>query len=475
MPGVNDLALMSHLMRRAGFGAGREELEARAAKGYAATVEELLHPEQQPPFDDDLAYRYIPYFRTGTGIQGYQCYWMHRMISTKRPLEEKMALFWHSVFATGFSKVENAPQMNRQLQMLRQYGMGNFRTLLVEMSRDPAMIFWLDNCENHKGAPNENWGRELLELFTMGVGMDGQANYSEDDVKVAARAFTGWTMTTGLPRYPYGEHFNTFEYRPGDHDDDEKTFLGEQGRFNGEDVVDIICKQPATARFISRHLYNFFVADEPQVPAWQNTPPRDPAAIRILEQAYFDSHYDIRAMLWALFSSEFFKASNVRYAKVKSPAELVAGVMRLAGDYTSAKPYIHTISASCNYMGQELLNPPTVEGWHTGKEWIDSGALVERVNFAADQVGDLAKPGVRRMAERLAAWGPALTAAHLVDRCLELIGPVRVPPSRRAELITYVEHGGPVRCGNQAERQAFDQRVARLLQLIVAAPEFQLN
>ncbi|MBM3943058.1 MAG: DUF1800 domain-containing protein [SAR202 cluster bacterium] len=475
MASRNEMELLAHLMRRAGFGANRDQLETYLAQGYASTVEELLHPEQQPPFDDDLIYRYIPYFRTGTGVQGYQCYWIYRMISTKRPLEEKMALFWHSVFATGFSKVDNAPQMNRQIQMLRKYGMGSFRTLLVELARDPAMIFWLDNNTNHKDAPNENWGRELLELFTMGVGMDGQPNYSEEDVKVAARAFTGWTMITGLPRYPYGEHFNTFEYQPDDHDDSEKTFLGETGRWNGEDVVDIICKQPATARFISRHLYNFFVADEPQVPAWQNTPPRDPAAIAALEQAYFESNYDIRAMLRALLNSDFFKAESVRYAKVKSPAELVAGVMRLSGDFTSPKPYIHPIAAACNYMGQEILNPPTVEGWHTGKEWIDSGALVERVNFASDQVGDPSKPGVQRIAERLAAWGPTLTPTALVDRCLDLAGPVRIPESRRAELIEHVAHGGPIRCGTAEDRKLFDQRVARLLQLIVAVPEFQLT
>ena len=471
MASIHELDQMSHLMRRAGFGLDRDQLEAYAAKGYEAVVEELLHPEAQPDFDDDLVYRYFPYFRIGTAISSQQSHWMLRLISTKRPLEEKMSLFWHHVFATGFSKVENAPDMDRQLQMFRREGMGDFRTLLFKVSQDPAMIYWLDNCENHKGAPNENFGRELLELFTMGVGMDGAANYTEDDVKECARAFTGWTIAPIIPRYPYGEFLREFEYVTDDHDDSEKTFLGRSGRFNGEDIIDIICGQPATARFVSRHLYNFFVADEPQVPAWESTPPQDPAAVKMMEEEYLRSNCDIRSVLRVLFNSDFFKTS--RFTKVKSPAELVAGVMRLVDDYTSPKPLVHEIAGACGYMGQELLNPPTVEGWHTGREWIDSGALVERVNFAANQVGDLSKPGVQRIVARLTAMGPTMTIEKLVDACLELTGFVPVSQDRRAELIAHVEMGGEVRCGTLQELDTFNQRVARLLQLVVSSREYQ--
>ena len=463
---TDDVALMAHLMRRAGFSAAREELEAYVAKGYEATVEELLRPEDQPPFDEDFYYRYFPTSRSGTNFQGYQNRWMRQMIGTKRPLEEKMTLFWHHLFATGFSKVENAPQMNRQVTMFRRRGMGDFRGLLLELSSDPAMVFWLDNNENHKDAPNENFGRELLELFSMGVG-----NYTEDDVKACARAFTGWTVVFGLPRYPYGEHFWDFEYRPEDHDDEEKIFLGQRGRFNGEEVIDIIVRQPATARFLARHLCDFFVADEPPVPAWQNTPPRDPEVIKALEEEYFRSNYDIPSMLRVLFNSDSFK--NARFAKVKSPAELVVGVMRLVGEFQSPKPNIHPIVAACKYMGQELMNPPTVEGWHTGKEWIDSGAMVERINFAADQVGDPSKPGVRHIADRLAALGSTITAEQLVDGCLELAGHVPVPQARREELIAHLGPGGQVTGGTDEEQQGFNKRVAGLLRLIVATPEFQ--
>lgn len=282
----SDRQLLAHLLRRAGFGANHDELEAYVSKGYENTVEEFLHPEEQAAFEEDLVYRYFPYFRIGTAVTSQQSHWMLRMINTNRPLEEKLTLFWHHVFATGFSKVENAPDMNQQLEMLRQHAMGDFRGLLLQVSRDPAMVFWLDNCENHKGAPNENFGRELLELFSLGVGMDGIPNYTEEDVKECARAFTGWTIAPGLPRYPYGEFMREFTYLSADHDESEKVFLGHSGQLNGEDVIDIICRQPATARFISRHLCNFFVADEPQVPSWVNEPPRyhREAAIRLFSR-----------------------------------------------------------------------------------------------------------------------------------------------------------------------------------------------
>ena len=164
-----EIELMAHLIRRAGFGCNEDQLETYMAKGYDALVEELLNPELQEPFPEDLLYRYYPYFKIATALQSQQSHWILRMTSTNRPLEEKMVLFWHQIFATGFAKVENAPEMQRQIAMFRKFGLGKFSDLLIEVSKDPAMIFWLDNCENHKNAINENYGRELLELFSMGV------------------------------------------------------------------------------------------------------------------------------------------------------------------------------------------------------------------------------------------------------------------------------------------------------------------
>jgi len=472
MPGRQDIELIAHLMRRAGFGCNQDQLDGYDSRGYDALVEELLTPELQEPFPEDLIYRYYPYFKIATALPSQQSHWILRMASTDRPLEEKMVLFWHHIFATGFAKVENAPEMQRQIEMFRKFGLGKFSDLLIELSKDPAMIYWLDNCENHKDAINENYGRELLELFSMGVGMDRHSNYSEKDVQECARAFTGWTIAPGLPRYPYGEYMRDFQYLSEDHDEGEKAFLGQQGNLNGEDVVNIICQQPATARFIARHMYSFFVADEPPVSSWQNIPPQDPETIELLEREYFRSNYDIRSMLRVLLHSRSFQ--EIRFSKVKSPVDLVVGIMRLVDNYTQPKPYIHLISSACNFMGQELLNPPTVEGWHTGKEWIDSGSMVERINFAADQVGDIENSGVRRIVERLTSSATSYTARSLVEACLDLTGHVPVSHQRKTELIATTQKGGPIVFDNPQTEADFTKRVTKLLQLIVSAPEYQL-
>jgi len=460
------IELMAHLMRRAGFGAPYAELERRAAKGYEATVEELLHPETQPALDDDIMMRYKTEWVSKAALEGQQEEWTFRMINSKRPLEEKIALFWHGVLCTGHAKCENPRQQNFELDMFRQHGMGSFSDLLLKLATDPAMVFYLDNCMSHKDAINENWGRELLELFSMGVGMDNHLNYSEDDVKVAARAFTGWTVANAIPRYPYGRYASKFVYDPRDHDNSEKTFLGETGNWNGEDIINIVAKQPATARFIARHLYNFFVADEPQVPAWQHTAPRDPEAIRQLEAEYFRSNYNIRSMLHLLFNSDFFK--NARFAKVKSPVETVVGTVRLVGDFTFPRPGFNALALYIRYMGQDLLNPPTVEGWHTGKEWIDSGTLVERINFTADNVGNLNLPGVRAIVTRLRAEGATLSPERLVDGCLELLGGYKLADETYQELVTLARSGGDIR----TNAEDFDARVAQMLQSIVATTEY---
>ncbi|HYY15732.1 MAG TPA: DUF1800 domain-containing protein [Gammaproteobacteria bacterium] len=461
-----DIALMAHLMRRAGFGASRDELEARVAKGYEATVEELLHPETQEPVDAYTLLRYQPaaLLPGGQPPMG-NVNWMYYLVNTKRPLEEKIALFWHHVFATGNSKVDNYDQMLEQINLFRERGMGNYRDLLVELAKNPTMIFWLDNNENHGTAVNENWGRELLELFSMGVG-----NYAEKDVREASRAFTGWTFETKIPRLPYGRFPWKFEYRPEDHDDGEKEFLGHRGRFNGEDIINIIVQQPACHRFVARHLYNFFVADEPQVPAWSIEAPRDPKAIDTLATTFRDSKYDVRSTLRVLFNSDFFK--NARFAHMKSPAEVVVGTLRLVGNYEIPRPGYGELSMQPAYMGQDLLNPPSVEGWHTGKEWINSGSLMARINFVAELVGNPSLPGVRAIINRLKAKAP-LSPEQLVDGCLDLLGPYEVAAETRQELIDQAKEWGQLRWDGEANAKTADQRVGEMLQLIVATREYQ--
>ena len=463
----NDIALMAHLMRRAGFGVTREELEARVARGYEATVEELLHPEQQEAID---RYEFLRYHSWGIhpatlfGMGASE--WLLNMINTKRPLEEKMALFWHHVFATGVSKVDHYHEIITQVATFREKGMGSYQELLVALAKDPAMIHFLDNCENHGEAVNENWGRELLELFSLGVG-----NYTEVDVRECSRAFTGWTIKPSPPRFPMGRFFWSFEYLEEDHDDTEKTFLGHTGRFNGEDIIDIICHQPATARFISRHLYNFFVADEAQVPAWSVTPPRDPEAIDTLAKAFTDSKHDMRSVLRVLFNSDLFK--NARFAKIKSPAEVVAGTIRLVGGGAEfSGPGIGNLARQPGYMGHDLLNPPSVEGWHTGTEWINSGSIMRRVNFAADLVGDVNREGVRAIIDRLRAQGD-LSPEGFVDTCLDLMGPLEVNDATRQELVGHARERGLLRWGMEEDAKLSTQRVARMLQLIVSLRDFQ--
>jgi hypothetical protein len=462
----DNIVLMAHLMRRAGFGASRDELETRVAKGYDATVEELLNPESQPPVDPYTLLRYQPaaLLPGGQPPMGNVNY-MYYLVNTKRPLQEKMALFWHHVFATGNSKVDNYDQLLEQIDLFRQRGMGNYRNLLMTIAKNPTMIFWLDNNQNHGTAVNENWGRELLELFSLGAG-----NYTEVDVREASRAFTGWTFETKIPRLPYGRFPWKFEYRPEDHDGGEKTFLGHKGKLNGEDIIDIIVQQPACAKFICRHLYNFFVADEAQVPAWSIDPPRDPAAIDMLAKVFMESKCDIKPVLKALFTSDFFK--KARNQHLKSPAEVVVGTLRLMGGYEMPRPGYGELSMQPGYMGQDLLNPPSVEGWHTGKEWINSGALMSRINFVAEQVGNTSLPGVQAIVKRLKAKG-TLEPEQLVDGCLDLLGPVEVGPDTKKELTDQARQWGQVRWDSPTNEQSAVKHTGEMLQLIVATREYQ--
>ena len=462
----NDIALMGHLMRRAGFGATREEIEARAARGYEATVEELLNPEGQEAVDPLELQRYQGWtWKPGT-VQGMgAAEWMYYLLNSKRPLEEKMTLFWHQVFATGVSKVDHYDELNDQIILFREHGLSNYKRLLLALARDPAMLYWLDNNENHRDAVNENWGRELLELFTMGVG-----NYTEVDVRECSRAFTGWTITPKLARFPMGRFDWFFQYKEEDHDDTKKTFLGETGNFDGEDILNIVCQQPATAEFIARHLYNFFVADEAQVPAWAVTPPKDQDAIELLANTLMESDYDIRATLKVLFNSDFFK--NARFARLKSPTEVVVGTLRLVGGAEFPAPGLGDLSRQPCYMGQDLLNPPSVEGWHTGVEWINSGSLMRRVNFTADLIGDTQRPGIQTMINRLKGQN-ATSPEQLVDSCLDLLGPLEVADESRKELVDFVSEAGNANWNSDDAVAASTERVGELLQLIVSLREYQ--
>ncbi len=471
-------------MRRAGFGAAREKLDELVGQGYEATVESLLRAVNNPTrLTDNLIRRYHPEYSGMMGNLSAGANWMYRMVSTDAPLREKIGLMWHGIFATGYSKLANGKVLHDQIRMFERHGMGSFKNLLIEVSKDPAMIVWLDNTENHNGSVNENYGRELLELFSMGVG-----NYTEHDVKEAARAFTGWTianteyMTLKSARdsvWPYGRLSFHFEYKADDHDNGEKEFLGHRGNLNGEDIVNIICEQPATAAFLSRHLYSFFVADEPPVPEWPYKAPRDPDAIDALSEVYFESDYNIAEMLRFLFKSDFFKSEKARYQRVKSPAELMAGVLRLTGEFDRPKVDMNPTSMQTNYMGQWLLNPPSVEGWHWGTEWIDSGALVERVNFASERLGNLESPGVQALVDRILSGSTTeITAEETVQRALDQLSVTSVSDKTRSALLDFAkaqldQPGASPQNESNASDNPERQRVANVLKLVGATPEFQ--
>lgn len=466
-----DIALMAHLMRRAGFGASRDELEGLAERGYANVVEDLLHPGEANAMPNDVIRRYHSEMAEMRELNSAGAYWMYRMVTTQNQLEEKLALFWHGLFATGYSKLNQASALVNQIDTFRRHSLGSFQSMLVELSKDPAMIIWLDNHDNHKDNINENYGRELLELFAMGVG-----NYTEEDIKECARAFTGWTlgnaeyMSTRASRdsiWPYSRINWHFNYRDYDHDDGEKTFLGHTGNFNGEDIIAIIVEQEATARFISTRLFQYFAADE--------VSPAGEAVIGEMMRSYFDSGHEIRSVLRTLFNSDYFKSEEARFARVKGPVELVVGAVRMAGTYREPTFGADQLARHTMYMGQGIFQPPSVEGWHEGAEWIDSGALVERVNFVGKELGNPGNPGVRAIIDRMAreAEGPLSPQAQVAG-CVDLIGPLEISEGTRNSLHEFASQQGDADLREGRRTEADEQRIANLLRLLTATREYQL-
>lgn len=448
-----DVALMAHLFRRAGFGATRDQLDRYLALGYETAVDDLLNPQFGAPDDQDLMDRYFIASVEARSVGHAVPQWSWRLATSKQPLEEKIALFWHGLLAVGGIKLDHGLEMLREVDLFRRHGLGPFRTLLLEISRDPGMMYWLDNQNSHKHAPNENYGRELLELFSMGIG-----TYTEDDVKAAARAFTGWAAKPTMPPFFLGPFDMEFAYDPGDHDESDKTFMGRTGRFNGGDIIDIIVDQPATAHFIARRLYLFFVSDTP-----------DAQEIGRLAEVFRESGGEVRAVLRAIFLSDHFKSEAVRFRKIKSPADLVWGVMRLADRYTLPELDICDLPNNATFMGQMLLNPPSVEGWHEGEEWVDSGALVERVNFAVEEMGRTESRGVRRMVGRVKAAGGSLQPEEFLVNCLDALGGFDVSPRTQRILLDAASGPGVL---DTASADAGD-RIVEMLQMIVTTPDFQ--
>ena len=474
-----DLGLIAHLLRRAGFGATPEEMDRFSEMDYDEVVDHLVNFDVPDYIPQDFISRFHKDQSDLRLAEGARAHWIYRMVMTDTPLREKMCLFWHRIFATAGTKLIQNRVVVNQINMFREKGIGKFDDLLLALSRDPAMIMWLDNQDNHGTSINENYGREILELFSMGVG-----NYNEDDIKETARAFTGWSVVN--PEYmsikmrnntvrPYGYISWQYRYDSEDHDDGEKTILGETGNWNGEDAVRIICENKATAEYIARHLYHFYVADEVPVPQWPHEPPRDPEAIQLMVASYFQNGHSIKAMLEAMFKSEFFKSQSIRYARIKSPAEMVVGTMRLAGPIQLPSDETYYAQAVCSNMGQALLGPPSVEGWQGGNEWINTGTYVERINFASKILNNPDKSGVRNIIDRIKvnAGTITITSDELVSACLEVLGPVDVSVLTEQRLKEFASKYGELGWQDRVSSEKFERAALSVIQLIVCTQEYQ--
>ena len=351
---MNDDWQIPHLLRRAGFGASPDELASYENLGVTEAVNNLLNYQNiedlsilsQPDITMSLEKK-----PTQDEIVNLVWWWVDRMIQSLRPLEERMTLFWHNHFATAIYKVRSPFLMYKQNQLLRNYATGNFEDLLMGITEDPAMLIWLDGARNRKAAPNENYGREIMEVFTMGVG-----NYTEDDVKAAARAFTGYGIDKSGNSY----------FNANQHDDGSKTFLGQTGNFGPKDIVNILANHPATAKTLSQKLFSYFAYDNPS----NDT-------ITRLANVYTDSNGNIGQVVSAILNSDEFWSSQSHLGQVKSPVDYVATAMRFLGATVTPKAAAYML----NNMGQLPFDPPSVFGWPSGAAWINTSTIIDRFNF----------------------------------------------------------------------------------------------
>jgi len=396
-------------------------------------------------------------------------WWLGRMVTTNRPLEEKMTLFWHGHFATSEEKLRDYRKIQRQLETLRHGATGNFGALLVAVAKDPAMLVFLDAAQNVKGAPNENFGREVMELFTMGVG-----NYSEEDIREAARAFTGW-----------GNDDLDFVVDADKHDDGLKHFLGREGHFSGEDILRIILEQPQTANYIATKLFRFFVRED-----------ISPGFALRLGDLLRDNDYEIAPFLKTIFLSQDFYSEASVATHIKSPTELLVSTYRKLG--LADLPGIPDPHTVCKTLGQVLLYPPTVAGWGEGRSWITPGLLFERANFAREvmfpNIIEFSDPNhnpggeVRRVNRNIIA-GMEITAATLEDGAApsRTAGMQEAFNTRYASLVGYSEalrklkpiprraaqfslSAMVIEAGAQTTGDAVDALVRRLLRVPLTPP-----
>jgi uncharacterized protein (DUF1800 family) len=371
-----DLRKAAHLHRRAGFGATRAEVLRDLQAGPDASVERFLHPARVSAEESEAINGLRQTAQTSSNLDLLKVCWLNRILHGPDPLREKLTLFWHGHFATSNKKVDSVALMDQQNETLRTHALGRFAALLEAIIADPAMLVWLDGGTSKKEKPNENFAREFLELFTLGAGQ-----YSERDLREAARSFTGWVRQDshgGFRETP------AFLHDPAQVDDGPKTFLGQTGRWGPADIVRIVLEQPQAATFLARKLYRHFVSETGE-PA--------PELIEPLAREIQRQKFVIGPVVEVILRSRHFYSQAAYRQRSKSPVEFSAGFVRMLERPRSAMNPL-ALSAACDAQGQELFVPPNVEGWIGGPFWINSGTLLERTNWAADVVWGRSENGI---------------------------------------------------------------------------------
>lgn len=462
----------AHLLRRMGFGGSVAEITDLTTRNRDEAVEYLLNYEtiNNDEMDNYLAKNFNP--KRFTPTDDLQLWWIVRMIKTRQPFEEKMTFFWHNHFATALDKVPY-PLMYVQNQLLRTYALDRFDTLLLNVARDPAMLVWLDGISNVLGNPNENFARELQELFTMGIYdvVTGQPNYTEKDVKEIARAFTGWkAKKKGEKAYKFA-----FYVQADQHDNTVKEIYGQQANYSGEDVIDVVCAKRATARFLTKKLFEFFV-----YPLSDSV--EDKATIEKFADVYASRNHSIKELVRALFNSEEFFSNRARFALIKSPAELIVGSIRMlgadyyAGNMVNGDYYLYN---QFKRMGFDLLNPFDVSGWKLNLGWLSTATLLERYNFANQLITNRdfnpRSLGAKITNEQLRKSTDA-SAQKTVENFLALLGPLKVDAFTVQTLATYMQTDDDgSRINFTVNDQTIDKSVRGMIYLIMCLPEYQLN
>lgn len=431
------LELAAHLYRRAAFAANWTQLQEAVAIGPNAAVEQLLAGGAGTEEFYRRVEASIQALLASGSAQHLPAWWLYVMLQTPHPLREKLTLFWHGHFATSIAKVTDPKLMYDQHVILRRNALGSFGPMLLETSRDPAMLLWLDAANNRKAHPNENFAREVMELFSLGLG-----NYTEKDIQEAARAFTGWEVRVGR-----------FRVNRAQHDDGPKTVLGQTGAWNGEDVIRILLEQPATGRFLVRKLCRYLVSDT-------ETPPD--ALVEPLAAEFSQRQHDIGWLVGTMLRSNLFYSPAAVRQKVKAPVDFAIGLLRALEGTTNS----YSLADDLRDLGQAVFFPPNVKGWDGGAEWINSATLLSRANL----VWALTSGTDGRYGEKVPL--PPLVARHVprggAGEVARWAGQLLLSEPLADEVHVQLAALAGDRSGSE------QQRLARVVQAIATLPEFQL-